>query len=96
MDKPVTAEYKFGKAVVRAHGEPDMDNFKKANRSIHEKSTGRALTTGYRSNHDRKRQEADKEAVASGLRRSRNGALPALNRLEDDDEQRKNGPGDQG
>ena len=30
MDKPVTAEYKFGKAVVRAHGEPDMDNFKKA------------------------------------------------------------------
>ena len=30
MDKPVTAEYKFGKAVVRVHGEPDMDNFKKA------------------------------------------------------------------
>lgn len=30
MDKPVTAEYKFGKAVVRVHGEPDMDNFKNA------------------------------------------------------------------
>lgn len=30
MNNPVTAEYKFGKAVVRVHGEPDMDNFKKA------------------------------------------------------------------
>lgn len=30
MNNPVTAEYKFGKAVVRVHGEPDMENFKTA------------------------------------------------------------------